>query len=71
MWEIPKIRGTFLRVPIIRTIAFFGSILGSSYFGKLPCLDNEHPRIYYRNALGEYSLLEMQLRGATAGLDED
>ena len=37
MWEFPKIRGTFLGVPIIRTIVFLGSILGSPYLGKLPC----------------------------------
>ena len=28
--------GTFFGVPIIRTIVFGGSILGSPYFGKLP-----------------------------------
>ena len=38
MWEFPKIRGTILGVPIIRTIVFLGSILGTRYFGKLPCL---------------------------------
>ena len=32
----PKIKGTLLGVPIIRTLAFLGSILGSPYFGKLP-----------------------------------
>ena len=31
--------GAFLGVPIIRIIGFWGSILGSPYFGKLP---NEH-----------------------------
>ena len=43
MWGFPKIRGTILGVPIIRTmtIAFWGlfwgpPILGSPYFGKLP-----------------------------------
>ena len=28
--------GTFLGVPIIRTIVYWGPILGSPYFGKLP-----------------------------------
>ena len=32
----PKLGGTLLGVPIIRTIVFWGSILGSPYFGKLP-----------------------------------
>ena len=33
----PKIRGTIMGVLIIRTIAFWGSILGSPYaFGQLP-----------------------------------
>ena len=32
----PKIRGTRLGVPIIRTIVFPGSILGCPYLGKLP-----------------------------------
>ena len=36
IWRVPKIRGTFLGVPIIRTILFWGSILGSPYLGKLP-----------------------------------
>ena len=35
-WEFPKIRGTFLGVPIIRITIYWGSILGSPYFGKLP-----------------------------------
>ena len=34
---VPKIRGTILGVPITRIIVFLGSILGSPYFGKLPC----------------------------------
>ena len=36
IWVFPKNRGTFFGVPIIRTIVFWGSILGSPYFGKLP-----------------------------------
>ena len=36
IWGFPKIRGTILGVPIIRTIIFWGSMLGSPYFGKLP-----------------------------------
>ena len=39
IWGFPKIRGTFctfLGVPIIRTIEFWRSILGSPCFGKLP-----------------------------------
>ena len=32
----PKIWVTLLGVPIIRIIVFFGSILGSLYFGQLP-----------------------------------
>ena len=36
IWGFPKIGGAFLGVPIIRTIVFWGSILGSPYFGKLP-----------------------------------
>ena len=37
LWGFPKIRGTFLGVPIIRIIVFGGLyILGSPSFGKLP-----------------------------------
>ena len=36
IWDSPKIRGTFLGIPIVRTIMFLGPILGSPYFGKLP-----------------------------------
>ena len=36
IWGFPKIRGTILGVPIIRTIVFWGSILGSPHFEKLP-----------------------------------
>ena len=32
----PKIRGTFLGVPIIRIVIYWGSMLGSPYLGKLP-----------------------------------
>ena len=31
----PKIRGTFLGVPIVRIVGILGSILGSPNFGKL------------------------------------
>ena len=31
-----KIRGTLLGVPILRTIVYWGSILGSPCFGKVP-----------------------------------
>ena len=33
---VPKVRGTFLGVPIMRIIICLGSILGSPNFGKLP-----------------------------------
>ena len=36
MWGFPKIMGTFLGVPIME-YSILGSILGSPYFGKLPC----------------------------------
>ena len=36
MWGFPKIRGTFLGVPIIRTIVYWGLYWGTLYFGKLP-----------------------------------
>ena len=55
MWEFPKIRGTFLGVPIIRIIVYWGSILGSPYFGKLP-----YGNICYGDYVGiifPYSLL--------------
>ena len=39
IWGFPKIRGTFLGVPIIRIIVFLG-LLGSPYFGKLPYRDS-------------------------------
>ena len=39
MWGFPKSRGTILGVPIIRNYSILGSILGSPYFGKLPCGD--------------------------------
>ena len=32
----PKITGTFLEVPVIRIIVFWGSMLGFPYLGKLP-----------------------------------
>ena len=35
IWGFPKIRGTFLGVPIMRT-STLGSILGYPNFGKLP-----------------------------------
>ena len=38
IWEIPKFRGTILRVPIIRTIVF-----GGLYWGP-PILGNYHIR---------------------------
>ena len=46
-WEFPKIRGTIfiLGVPIIRTIVFWGSILGSPYLGKLPSWPNRIEQI--------------------------
>ena len=36
IWGFPKIRGTLLGVPIIRTIVFWGLYWGPPYFGKLP-----------------------------------
>ena len=36
IWVFPKTKGTFLGGPIIRIIIFWGSTLGSPYFGKLP-----------------------------------
>ena len=36
IWGFPKIRGTILGVPIVRTIVFGECILGFPYFGKLP-----------------------------------
>ena len=35
---LPKIRATPVGVPIIGTIVFWGFILGSPYFGKVPDL---------------------------------
>ena len=37
-WGFPKIRGTFLEVPIPhnKDYSVFGSILGFPYFGNLP-----------------------------------
>ena len=35
-WGFPKIRGTLLRVPIIRIIVFWGLYWGPLIFGKLP-----------------------------------
>ena len=40
-WEFPKIRGTILGVPIIRTVAF-----GSLYWGS-PILENNHIKTSY------------------------
>ena len=34
----PKIRATFFGGPHIRDYSVLGSILGSPYFGKLPCV---------------------------------
>ena len=34
--RVPKIRGTLLGVPLIRTLVSWGLHLGSPYFGKLP-----------------------------------
>ena len=36
VWGFPKIRATFLGVPIIRVIAFWGPYWGPPFFGKLP-----------------------------------
>ena len=38
MWEFPEIRGTFWGGPSHKDYGILGSILGSPYFGKLPCL---------------------------------
>ena len=38
IWGFPQIRDTFLGVPIIRIIVFWGLYLGSPCFGKLPFL---------------------------------
>ena len=38
MWRFPKIRGTFLGGPFNKGYRILGSILGSPYFGKLPCV---------------------------------
>ena len=38
IWGFPKIRGTILGVPIIRSIIYWGLYWGSLYFGKLPYL---------------------------------
>ena len=34
MWEFPKIKGTFLGVPIIRTIVFWGLYWGPFILGN-------------------------------------
>ena len=39
IWGFPKIRGTFLVGPLLRMIVFWGTILRSPYFGKLPFRD--------------------------------
>ena len=38
IWEFPKIRGTFLGFPIIRTVVFWGLYLGPPYYLNAPCL---------------------------------
>ena len=43
--EFPQIRGTILRVPITRTIVFWGPILGSPYVGETTILP-------YRDSVG-------------------
>ena len=46
IWVVPKIRGTYLRVPIIRKdYSILGSILGSPYLGKLPYVMEQPVRI--------------------------
>ena len=37
MWEFPKIRGALFGDPYNKDYSILGSILGSPYFGKLPC----------------------------------
>ena len=37
MWGFPKIRGTFFGGSHNKDYSILGSILGSPYFGKLPC----------------------------------
>ena len=39
IWGFPKIRGTFLGVPIFNDYSILGSILGYPNFGKLPYRD--------------------------------
>ena len=41
MWGFPKTRGTLLGGPFNRDYSTLGSILGSLYFGKLPCGESE------------------------------
>ena len=36
IWGFPKISGTLLGVPIIRTIVYWGLYWGSPYLGKVP-----------------------------------
>ena len=37
MWGFPKIRGTLLGGPHIKDYSILGFIMGSPYFGKVPC----------------------------------
>ena len=59
IWGFPKIRGTFLGVPIIRTIVFWGVYWGTPYFGKLPYLspDVKTPNEDLEHAGGETVLI--------------
>ena len=36
LWGFPKIRGTSLRVPMIRIVVFWGLYWSTHNFGKLP-----------------------------------
>ena len=59
-WRFPKIRGTFLRVPLIRSIVFGGPILGSLYLGNYqltPCCPPSYQTVLVA-AMGLRTLIE-------------
>ena len=68
MGIFPKIRGTSLGAPIIRTIVYWGLYWGPPSFGKLP-MDSGKPRnpcVYY-SYIGGHDCLTCggQVSGAT------
>ena len=70
IWEFPKIRGTFLGVPIIRILVYWGLYWGPLIFGKLPYESEHyvgHLKMSYRACLAVHLAVQFRLSGWCRG----